>query len=141
MRFHILAVPHAVSTREYSTCAFTQKVVRMCAMLTRRGHTVFHYGHEDSVVEAECVPAVRREELEKSYPGHNWREKGFPKFNVNDYVYKVFNVSVIEYIKMNKQPGDFLLCMFGAPHKAIADAHPDLICVEPGIGYGGGYFA
>ena len=31
--------------------------------------------------------------------------------------------------------------MFGSHHAPVAHSHPDLIAVEPGIGYGGGYFA
>ena len=73
-RFHILAVPHAVSTPEYSSCAFTQKVVKLGKMLKSRGHTVIHYGHADSTVECtENVAVTNDEDLAISYPGHDWR--------------------------------------------------------------------
>jgi hypothetical protein len=44
-------------------------------------------------------------------------------------------------MQQRKQKGYFLLCMFGIANNPRADAHPDLISVEPGIGYGAGYFA
>ncbi len=31
-------------------CAFVQKVYKFCEEMTKRGHTVYHYGHEDSSV-------------------------------------------------------------------------------------------
>ena len=136
-RFHIPAVPHAVTTAEYGTCAFTQKIVKFAKMMRGRGHYVIHYGNEDSELDCdEHVTVTSQEDLEQSYPGHDWRTQGFPAFNTStDRVYSVFTGLTIGEIARRKQPGDFLLCPFGVAHKPIADAHGDMIIVEPGIGY------
>ena len=55
-RFHILSVPHTVTRKDYSACAFTQKALKFCKMMHRRGHIVYHYGHKDS--EVECTEHV-----------------------------------------------------------------------------------
>jgi glycosyltransferase involved in cell wall biosynthesis len=142
MRFHVLAVPHTITTPEYSSCAFTQKIVKLCKMLIMEGHEVIHYGHEASVIHCtEHVTVTDDLALEASYPKHNWRKSGWPKFKVTDFVYTAFYAATIREIGRRKQPGDFLLCPFGAAHKPIADAHPDLIAVESGIGYPNGVWA
>ena len=135
MRFHCLGVQHTITSKEYIACAFTQKVLKFCEMMTRRGHTVFHYGHEDSdLVCTEHVTAVTREEFNTIYGVHDHRTKLFT-FDVNDGVYQIFNRRAIEEIQKRKREGDFVLAFWGTGHKAICDALPDMCIVEPGIGY------
>jgi len=142
MRFHVLAVPHTITDPEYSSCAFTQKVVKLCTMLMLEGHEVIHYGHALSKVEATShVTVVDTSALELSYPGHDWRTQGWPKFNYGDIAYREFYKNAIREIGERKQPGDFLLCPFGEAHRPISIAHPDLIPVESGIGYPSGSWA
>ena len=134
MRFHVLALPHTVTRKDYSACAFTQKVLKWCKMMTRRGHTVYHYGHKDSdVICTEHVPVTDDDVLRKAYGDYDWR-KNFFKHNTQDYANRTFNANACIEVGKRKQKGDFLLCFWGFGHRPVADAHPELIPVEPGIG-------
>jgi len=140
MRFHVIGLPHTVSSKEFVACAYTQKVVKFCKMMTARGHEVIHYGHEDSKVDAEHVSVLTNDDFLKTYGSHDWR-KTFFKFNVNDHAYKTFYSNAIREIGLRKQKNDFILPFWGSGVRPICDAHPDIITVEPGIGYAGGHWA
>jgi len=141
MRFHILGLPHTVSSKEYNACAYTQKVVKFAKMMTDRGHEVIHYGHEESNLQCtEHVTVLSSEDWKKSYGDHDWR-KHFFKFDTNDHAYQTFHKNAIVEVGKRKQKNDFILPFWGSGVRPVCDAHPDLICVEPGIGYAGGHWA
>ena len=142
MRFHALGVQHTVTSKDYVACAFTQKVLKFCSMMTLRGHTVIHYGHEDSDVECtEHVNVLSRGDYNDTYGAHDFRSKLFT-FDLNDAAYQTFNKNAIHEINDRKHPGDILLAFWGSGHQSIcAGAGEGMKVVEPGIGYPWGHFA
>jgi glycosyltransferase involved in cell wall biosynthesis len=135
MRFHVLGIPHTVTCEEYSACAFTQKVYKFCKMMTARGHTLYHYGHEDSTVSCfEHITVTTNDLLEKCYGRYDWKKNQF-KHSTTDLCHKIFNENAIKEIETRKQDGDFLLLFWSSGHLQTARAFAkSLICVEPGIG-------
>lgn len=160
--FHVLSLPHTVTTPEYNACAYTMKVLKFCKMMKARGHKVIHYGHRDSVVECdEHVTLLDNDDLLKAYGSYNWK-KDFFRHNVNDHCNVKFQeLGTKEVLKRlgktrktdlsepdgSKEPSgsriqDFVLAFWGIGHKKICDAAKAtgmaIIC-EPGIGYSGSF--
>ena len=84
MVFHCLSVPYSPTRKDVSLCAFVQKVYKFCDEMTKRGHTVYHYGHENSIVNCtEHINVTNNDILINSYGNLNdWKVKGFDQ-NVN----------------------------------------------------------
>jgi len=141
MRFHVLPNPSIISTNEFLSCAFTQKAIRFCEMMKARGHEVFHYGHEESDLDCtEHITVLTSDQWKECYGDYDWR-KGWFKYDVNDLAHTVSAANAIIEINKRKQNNDFILPFWGSGNKAVCDGVPDLITVEPGIGYAYGHFA
>ena len=140
-RLHVLGIPHTRTNLDYTLCAYTQKAYKFCKMMTERGHYVIHYGVEGSnPICSENVVVVTNEIYNKVYGDHDYRSKFF-KYDLNDECYQTFYKNTIEEINKRKQPNDIILPFWGAGVRTICDAFPDLITIEPGIGYGEGSWA
>lgn len=137
MRFHVLGVSFAPTSKDYSFEGFSQKVRLFCQMMTNRGHIVYHYGVEGSnPICTENINVVSKETYEKVHKSYDFREQGFSYLSDTEAQLE-FNRNAIIEIGKRKQPNDFLCCSFGFPQKPIVDAHPDLFDTEIGIGFDG----
>ena len=135
MRFHVPGLAHTITNKTFINCAFTQKVFKLCKMLTSLGHEVFHYGCEGSNPECtEHVNVMSNELRTKFYPDL-WQTKQWD-FNVQDDCHKEFYKNTVNEIRKRLSKRDFFLASFGFGHKPIADVlGKEVLTVEPGIGY------
>lgn len=138
IRFHVLGVPHTKTDPEWSACSFTMKVYNFCKMMTKRGHHVIHYGHEESTAPCtEHVTVVDKEIFNATYERNNWYEGNF-KISESDIVYTTFSTNAGIEVRKRAEPLDILLLFYGWGHRSVGDQVRDingLIIVEPGIGY------
>ena len=131
MRFHVLGICHTVSSKEYLSCAFTQKVVKFCSMMMKSTHAqqrkkknmtmdelvrhkeihyVIHYGHERSEVEAdEHVSVMNDAVLKETYGDYDWKTNFF-KHKAYDLAHNTFVANSLGEMYKRKLSGDFILC-------------------------------
>ena len=135
MRFHVVGLPHTHITRDFTACAFTEKVRKFAIMMKDHGHTVYTYGGPTSESPAdEHIPCITEEERLAAVGDNHYTMSSF------DYSlphWRKFNANVIAGISERIQPKDFICVIGGLAHKEIADAFPGEMTVEFGIGYGG----
>ncbi len=135
MIFHIPGIPHTVTNKQYISCAYTQKIFKLCAMLTKLGHTVYHYGCEGSNPTCtEHIDVVNEDLRSTTYPD-DFHTNQF-KFDQSDICYKTFHENTVIQIKKRQSKKDFLLCGWGWGHEPIASQlDSSILVVESGIGY------
>jgi len=139
MRFHVVGLPHTVASKEFCPCAYTQKVLNFCKMMHSLGHTVYHYGGENSSVECTEHISIISAAQRKTWWGQNdWRKEQFAiSWDSNLPYWKEANSNAVREITKRIQPRDFVCLIGGNCQKAIADAFPGHQVVEFGIGYEG----
>jgi len=138
MIFHCLSVPYSPTKKSASLCAFVQKVYKFCNIITNAGHTVYHYGHKDSIVNCtEHITVTNDDILKNSYGNLNdWKTKGYNQ-DINTEAVKIFNNNCIDELKKRiKSDKEFILCWFGFAHEqCVKHFYDKAIVVEPSIGY------
>lgn len=142
MRFHLINLPHTETTKEYISCAYTQKVVKFAKMMKARGHEIVLYGGDAN--EAPCdefVQIVSRREQRKWFGEKNLDAMYPITWNPNDVHWTTTNKRVIRHIKRGMRDGrydktDFLAIIAGNCNQQIDLALPQ-ISAEYGVGYTG----
>jgi len=139
MRFHVVSLPHTITSKKYSWCAYTQKVLNFCKMMTARGHEVFHYGTEGAEVSASHVSILSAAERERFFGDPDANELPSPTFDPTVRFWKIVNARAAGEILSRLQPRDYLCLIGGLAQKPIADliGEGESMTVEYGIGYTG----
>lgn len=149
-RFHILGLVHLPCSKNYMSCAFTQKNYKLAKMLLSLGHEVYYLGAEGSnvpctkFIQTHTLSDIRKEwgDGDNRFEiGYNWKETDFRHdFNIKKTETTLkFYKNCIDEINKIKKDDDFLLVTQGTYHKPIADAVKLYLTCEPGIGYRGSY--
>ena len=155
-RFHLLSLPHLPQSKQYNSCAFTQKCLKLSKILLSLGHECFYYGCRsiDKNEEIECTRFIEThtlQDIRNDYGdkdnnfeiGYDWKNTQFRhdmSGNVRKLCTMKFYSSCINEINKIKQDDDFLLCTMGHYHLPISDNVKLYLTLEPGIGYLSGHY-
>jgi glycosyltransferase involved in cell wall biosynthesis len=146
--FHLLGLVHLPCSREYMSCAFTQKNYKLAQMLLSLGHEVIYYGAEGSTVpcsrfvQTHTLRAIRQtwgDGDNRFEIGYDWQNTDFRHdfSGTRAPVTLAFYAAAIAAIRAAQRPDDFLLCTQGSYHTPIANAVKLFLTCEPGVGYRG----
>jgi len=140
-RFHIVALPHTITSKEYNACAYTQKVFNFCKMMMDLGHEVYHYGTEGSNPPCtEHITIITKAEQKELLGESDWKKGFFQlEWNPSKPYWIVTNARAAAEIAKRKWRKDFVCLIGGNCQKPIADflGPADVLTVEYGIGYRG----
>jgi glycosyltransferase involved in cell wall biosynthesis len=135
-RFHVVALPHTKVTKEFFSCAYTEKVYGFCNMMTSLGHEVYLYaaGDRTDANVTDFIPCLP-EDLRLAAVGNNHYTSA--SFDNKLPHWTEFNRNAINVIARHIEQKDFICLIGGLAQKPVADAFPDHMSVEWGIGYSG----
>lgn len=159
IRLHMPAIPHTITTNEYSHCAFTGKVLRFAPMMMSRGFEVYHYG-----VETSCPNATKNIDLLSKSEWEYYRISSYkflhPELTIDDIkdklnskdnfvgdlanwdtpLYKEFNRKFKIALQENyRSTSTDIVCLPLGPAHEDGINGLDVVCVESGIGYPNSY--
>lgn len=131
MRFHVFALPDTQTTREYLTCAYTQKNIKFCQMMKDQGHHVTLYaGDENEAPCDELVVVTPRDEQP------TWDMQSLPQYP-NEASFRRANGRIIGELAYRIEEHDFLCITSGCDQALLAAAYPHHMAIEVGVGYEG----
>ena len=138
---HTVGLPHTQITKEYISCAYTQKHLKFVNMMTSIGYPVYSYGSEEDDSKAtEHICVIDKEKQGEFFGENDFHSKFFNiTWGPDDPHWCYMNSKAIEEIRKRIQPRDIICIIAGYCQKEIADAFPAHQTVEYGIGYAGAF--
>lgn len=138
MKLHLLGLPHTVTRRDYSSCAFTGKIMRMSPMVRSVGYEIIHYGVEGAESGAsQQVDVISQVEMESFIGKYDPKDTQFIGRHANaaSPLYIHFNKKLKELLPKYAEPGDIILLPFGSAHAPALEGVQTSYFLESGIGY------
>jgi glycosyltransferase involved in cell wall biosynthesis len=137
---HVLAFPHTQTTSAFATCAYTQRVVKFCRMMTGRDRKVILYSGEFN--EAPCdehVVCVTEERRQSWFGPHDEGdlERGGFDWNPSSPWWSEMNARAVGEIAQRADPHDIICLSQGRSQQLVADSFPQNIVAEIMVGYEG----
>lgn len=132
-------LPHTETNKKYIACAYTQKLVKLAPQMMDRGYTVHIVGGENNETKCDFYhKAVSEEDRVRWFGNQNFHKEFFNiTWGGNEPHWVEMNQSAIEYIRPRIKTNDIICLIAGHCQKQIADAFPNHLSVEYGIGYDG----
>ena len=135
LTFHVIALPHTQVTQDFFHCAYTSKVHGFTRMMRSLGHDVFLYaGTETTSDPTELITCLSEEQRAEAVGNNHYTSASF---DTNLPHWQNFNGTAIKEIAKRIKKKDFICLIGGLAQKSIADAYPEHMSVEWGIGYSG----
>lgn len=136
---HIVGLPHNQANKEFVSCAYGQKHLKFCNMMTALGYDVVsYYGEHSDMNATEHVVIYSDIDQKRWFGDYDYHNKFYPiTWGPNDTHWVEGNENAIREIRKRIQPKDIILLIAGECQHAIADAFPSHLVVEYGIGYKG----
>lgn len=124
---HCVSLPHTQTTTTFDWCAYSAKCRKFATMMTHEGYRVYLYAgkHNDAECE-ECIPCVPTPRSNRVVEPE-WTTAYFDKMNQR----------VIKAMRKRIEPRDIICVIGGNCQQPIAEAFPNHMCCEFGIGYQG----
>lgn len=117
------------------------KARKLAIMMSDLGYTVHTIASEDFDFEpsGDKITAITKKEQQHFFGSSDEYKKTFYNitWGMNDPCWVHFNQNAITEIKKRIRPGDLILTFSGLCQQMVAEAFPENITVEAGIGYTG----
>lgn len=137
-RVHLVGLPHRDTTNRWEPCAYTGKIGRLARMLTELDRQVYLYGGPDN--DAPCtehVPVVTADDRSRWFGDETWDDTVFDQFDPSSAPWLVMNSRAAVAIQERIEPHDVIFLTMGRSQAAIAQAFPNHVVAESGVGYEG----